>query len=182
MIERIVPRFPECVSHLDGAERVDVQVARSLPEESGLQESIAACEEVFLLEEIKDFANLPVNLIDVAGEGVECAIEECEQVLFIADVTCCDAGEDVHPEGGLGPEFGFNRLGLAAEILVHEVVDLIDVLREQNRLAVLVVLRAAGPAAHLFDFKDRDGGEAEVHVETVQVANDDPAGREVDSR
>src|SRR3989304_84348 len=93
-----------------------------------------------------------------------------------------DTCEHVHPEGGFGPQLRFDSFGFAQEVFLDELVDLVDVLREQDRLAILVVLRAPGASAHLLDLEDRDWRQSEVHVAAVQVADDDPPRGEVYSR
>src|SRR2546428_8322156 len=88
----------------------------------------------------------------------------------------------MHSEGGFGSELGFDCLGLAQEVVLNQFIDVVLVFCEQNSLAVAVVRRPAGSAAHLFDLENRNGRETEVHVEAVEVSHDYTTCREIDAR
>src|SRR5207253_4808460 len=120
-----------------------------------------------------DLEDLPANGVDVALEGEEGPVEEGEQLFLGSHVGRRDVREDVHPERRLGSEFRFYGLWRTAKVRLHEVVDFVEVLREQNRLPVRIVARAARATAHLLDLEHGDRGEAQVHVEAVQIPDDD---------
>src|SRR3989442_5313859 len=61
-------------------------------------------------------------------------------------------------------------------------MDVVILFREQNRLAIAVISRAARPTAHLFHLEDRNGRETEVHVEPVEVSHDYTTCREINAR
>src|SRR2546428_7445525 len=177
--EAVVAGLVERVAHLDRTERIDVQVARALPEEGGPQEAVVPSDEILLLQEIEDLANLAVDLGDFTRESVECPVEECKEIFLRVHVTGRHARKDMHPESGFRSQFRFDCLRLAEEIFLNQIVDLVNVLREQDGLAILVVLWAPRPAAHLLDLKDGNWCESEVDVVPVQVPDNHPASGEV---
>src|SRR2546426_1172795 len=175
--EAVVPRFAERIAHLHGAEGVDVQVARPLPEKCGFEEAILSVNELLFCEKVEHLEDLAPDRVDVAREREERAVEEREEILLRAHMASGDVREDVHSEGGLGSEFGFNRFGFAEEVVLDQFVDIVLVFRKQDGLAVAVVSRSAGSAAHLFDLEDWDGREPQIDIEPVQVSDDDsPCG------
>ena len=123
-----------------------------------------------------------MDLGDLSRVGVEGPIEERKEVLLCADMTGRHARKDVHPEGRFGSKFRFDGLRLTSEVLIHQIVNFVNVLSEKDGLAVLVILRPTRAAAHLFDFEDGDRREAEVDIVSVQVADDHPTRGEIDSR
>src|SRR5437899_2715559 len=139
--------------------------------QSSTKEAVSSGNEILFLQEIEDIANLAVNLGDFTGEGEECAVEKCEEVLLGIDVTGRHAREDVHAESGFRPQLRFDGLRFAEEIFLHQLVDLVNVLREDDGLPVLVVPRAARAAAHLLDFEDGNRRQAEVDVISIQVSD-----------
>src|SRR2546426_904145 len=175
--EAVVPRFAERIAHLHGAEWIDIEVARALPEKCGFEEAILSVNELLFCKEVEHLEDLAANRVDVAREREERAVEEREEILLRAHMASGDVREDVHSEGGLGSEFGFNRFGFAEEVVLDQFVDIVLVFRKQDGLAVAVVSRAAGSAAHLFDLEDWDGREPQIDIEPVQVSDDDsPCG------
>src|SRR5207245_4693805 len=62
--EAVVAGLVERVAHLDRTERIDVEITRTLPEEGGPQEAVVPSDEILLLQEIEDLANLTVDLGD----------------------------------------------------------------------------------------------------------------------
>src|SRR5207247_6690448 len=182
VVEVRVARVLERVPHLDRAERVDVQVARAAPEERRAQGAVGRLDEVLPLEEREDVLDLPPELVDRALVREEGAAEELEQLRLRRHVPRRDRREGVDPQGRLRAELRFDGLGWALEVFVDELVDVVLVLRDEDRLADRVVLRAACPPAHLLDLKDWDWRETEVHVVPVQVADDDPPRGEVHAR
>src|SRR5947199_3104975 len=152
--EAIVAGFPESVTYLHRTERVDIQVARPLPEECGFEEAIMPVDELLFCEKIKDIEDFASDRVDIARESEKRAVEEREEILFRAHMTGGDVREDMHPKGGFGPKFGLDCLGLAEEVVLHELVDVIFIFRDQNRLTIRIVFRSACPPAHLFHFED----------------------------
>src|SRR5207247_10208140 len=93
-----------------------------------------------------------MDLGDLSRVGVEGPIEERKEVLLCADMTGRYARKDVHPEGRFGSEFRFDGRRLAPAVLIHQIVNFVNVLRDKDGLAVLVILRptrAAAPLIHL---------------------------------
>src|SRR5438094_160417 len=117
--------------------------------------------------EVKYLSNLAVDLGDLSRVGVEGPIKERKEVLLCADMTGRHARKDVHPEGRFGSKFRFDGLRLTSEVLIHQIVNFVNVLSEKDGLAVLVILRPTRAAAHLFDFEDGDRREAEVDIVSV---------------
>src|SRR2546427_1577440 len=164
----------ESVPHLHRAQRVDVQVARPAAEERRSKRTIASLEEILPLEEREDVLDLPTKLVHRALVGEERTTENSEQLLLRRRVPRRDRREGVYPEGGLGAELRLHGLGWAEEVLFDEVINIVIVLRNENRLPRLVVLGTARSAAHLFHFQDGNRSEAEVHVKAIQVADYHP--------
>src|SRR3989449_527219 len=179
--ETIVAGLVERVAHLDRTERIDIQIARPLPKEGGSKEAVVSSNEILFLQKIEDLANLAVDLGDFTRESVECPVEECKEIFLRVHVTGRHARKDMHPESGFRSQFRFDCLRLAEEIFLNQIVDLVNVLREQDGLAILVVLWAPRPAAHLLDLKDGNWCESEVDVVPVQVPDNHPASGEVNS-
>jgi len=138
-------------------------------------------KEILPLKEREYVLHLATEFIHRALVGEESPAEELEQLLFRRRVARGDSRERVHPEGGFGAELRLYGFWRAKEVVLDEIVDVILVLREEDRLPRLVILRAPRTPAHLLHLHDRDGSEAEVHVEPVKVADDDPARGGVDT-
>src|SRR5207245_5115865 len=100
------------------------------------EEAILPVDELLFCEKIKDIEDLASDRVDIARESEERAVEEREEILLRADMTGGDVREDVHPKGGLGSKFGLDCLGLAEEVILHELVDVIFIFRDQNRLTI----------------------------------------------
>src|SRR5438445_9614811 len=175
--ETIVAGLVERVAHLDRTERIDVEVTRALPEEGGPQETVVSSDEILFLQEIEDLANLTVDLSDLTCESVECPVEECKEIFLRVHVAGRYARKDVHPESRFRSQFRFDCLRLAEEIFLDQLVDLVNVLREQDGLAILVVLRASRSATHLFDFEKGNRRESQVDVVPIQVSDDQLSSR-----
>src|SRR6266540_3694512 len=114
--------------------------------------------------------------VDVARECEERPVEERKELLLRGHMARRDVREDMHPQGGLRPELGLDRLGFAEEIVLDQFVDVVLVFREEDRLTVRVVTGSTGPSAHLFDFHHRDRSQSQVHIESVQIPDHDPSG------
>src|SRR5207247_3257335 len=141
------------------AQRVDVQVARTAAEERRLEGPVAGVDEVLPLQEREDVLDLRPEVVHVTLVGEERAAEELEQLLLRLHVARCDRRAGMDPEGGLRAELRLDRLGRALEVLLDELVDVVLVLRDEDRVADGVVLRGALAAAQPLSLADGDWGE-----------------------
>src|SRR5206468_11281867 len=85
-------------------------------------------DELLFCEKIKDIEDFASDCVDIARESEERAVEVREEILLRSHMARRDVGEDVHPQGGLGAELGFDRLRFAAEIAFPEFTAVILVL------------------------------------------------------
>src|SRR5438445_11364581 len=98
-------------------------------------------DELLFCEKIKDIEDVASDRVDIARESEERAVEEREEILLRADMTGGDVREDVHPKGGLGSKFRLDCLGLAEDVILHQLVDVIFLFRDQTRLTLRLGLR-----------------------------------------
>ncbi len=86
------------------------------------------------------------------------------------------------PDGRFRPELRVDVLVLSEEVSFQQEGPLLLVLRNENGLAVLIVPRPSGPAAHLSDLQDGDHRSADIGIEPPDVAHDYRSSWEVDAR
>src|SRR5437867_3242053 len=179
--EAVVAGLVQCVAHLDRAEWVDVEIARPLAEERGPEEAVVTIDEILLRQEVENVEDFATDRVDVACKREEGTVEERKEFLLRADVARRDVGKDVHAQGGLGPELGLDCFGFAEEVVLHQLVDVVLVFREENCFAVWIVTWPTGPSAHLFDLHHWYRREPQVHIEPVEISDDDPSRGGIDT-
>ncbi len=88
--------------------------------------------------------------------------------------------QHVSAQHRLAAQLGVDLLRFAQEVVVQQEAVLVLVLGQQDGLAVWIEPWTAGAAAHLLDLHHRDG-RLPSSLEPRHVADDDPAGREIDA-
>ncbi len=159
----------------DAGHRVDVEV-RGPPTEEGCLQRLSRSDEVLPFQKLEDGIDPPTDEADIRLVSIESPVHELLQLLLGLDVACGNGGEEVHPEGRFPAELGFDGLGTRQDVVLQHLLHVLLVARKEHRLPVLVVLRPAGPTAHLFDLQNRDVVEAVVGVIAAHVSDDGSPG------
>ena len=162
--------------------RFYVEVGDPLAEGQGAEHSVLVLCHPLLDEELHHVLHSALYAVEGGLAAVERVPEEVYDIIHGGHLLGGDQSEDVHLQHALVTELRCYLLGIAFQIVLQQVLEIILAPGHQHGFAVGVVSRPSGASAHLFDLHHGDGGVARGCLEPRRVPDDDPSGGKVDAR